>query len=173
MKKLIIIFCVIFFSCGTQNSQIKLKTIRHSHFKIQYPNTWVRFGGVGHINLTPKKLKDLNPEDELNNISVNKNPFYIEKFNGVENTLNEHGRTLRPREINKEYVLTKLPEGSKYIYKIESTIERQSFKEKFKRLEFFYVRDSKLDYIAFQMEEKLFDKYFDDAMLIINSFEPK
>lgn len=173
MKKLIFIFCIIFFSCGTQNSQIKLKTIRHSDFNIQYLNTWTRFGGVGHINLTPKKLKNLNPKDELNNISVNKNRFYIEKFDGIENTLNEHGKTLRPREIKKEYVLTKLPEGSKYIYKIESTIERQSFKEKFKRLEFFYVRDSKLDYIEFHMEEKLFDKYFDDAMLIINSFEPK
>ncbi|WP_336127484.1 hypothetical protein [Mesoflavibacter sp. CH_XMU1422-2] len=173
MKKLIIIFCIIFFSCGTQNSQIKLKTIKDSDFSVQYPNNWDRFGSMGYVFFRPKELRKIRPDFELNSISLSKNPFYIEKFNGVENTLNEHGRTLRRGEINKEYVLTKLPEGSKYIYKIESTIERQSFKEKFKRLEFFYVRDSKLDYIEFHMEEKLFDKYFDDAMLIINSFEPK
>jgi len=173
MKKLIFIFCIVFFSCGTQSSPIKLKTIKHRDFNAQYPNNWVSFGSMGYVFLRPKELKKTNPEDELNHISINKNPFYIEKFNGVENTLNEHGRTLRRGEIKKDYILTKLPEGSKFIYKIESTIERLSFKEKFKRLEFFYIRNSKLDYIEFHMEEKLFDIYFDDAMLIINSFEPK
>ncbi len=185
MKKIILIILITIFtvfgnSCAVNNKSqnltngsVKLKTINNKGFKLNYPKSWVKFGAVGYFYLTPKKLKKENPEDELNNLSVNKNIIYVDKYEGIEKTINNHCNSLRRGEKSKDYKVIKTKEGSKYLFKIESIVEYHSVEEKFKRVEFFYVINKNLEYIQFQMRESLFETYIDEAMLIINSFESK
>lgn len=175
MKKILLITLLFlsFNSCKAQKNSIKLKTIDNNHFKLKYPNSWVKFGAFGHVNLTPKKIKKAFPEDEKNYISVNKNLIYAEKFVGIEKTLDVHGSNLFRSEKSKKHTLVKINNHSLYIYKIESTFQYLNDTNNYKRVEFFYTTNGRLDYIRFQMREDLFDNYFEEAMLIINSFEPK
>ena len=155
------------------NGKIKLKTINNKNFKLKHPKSWIKFGAVGYFYLAPKKFKKENPEDELNNIKVNNNIIYVDKFEGIEETLHSHCNTLRRGEKSKDYKVIKTKEDSKYLFKIESTIKYVGIKEKYKRVEYFYTINKKLDYVQFQMRESLFEIYIDEAMIIINSFEPK
>jgi len=173
MKKIIILSFIIFCSCASKKNTSKLKTISNNHFEITYPKSWVKFGAMGYVYLTPKTLRKANPEDELNNISVSRNVLNVEKFIGLENTLKEHANTLRRNESNKESKIIKMEENSKFVYKIESLVEYKSEKNKYKRLEFFYIKNNRLDFIRFQMKEHYFGMYYNDALKIINSFVPK
>ena len=175
MKKALQLIIVTLLISGCSSSKIgsKLKTLNTKEFTVNYPNTWVKFGAYGYFYFTPKVIKKDSPEDELNNLSLNRNILNVEKSESIETAIANHGNTLRFHEKSRKGKLYKIKEESKFIYKTESTIEYNNFDGKYKSVEYFYLLNDEVNFITFQMKENIFDKYFNDAMIIINSFNPK
>lgn len=82
-------------SCLVGKIESELKTLNTKEFTVNYPNNWVRYGSYGYCYFAPKVLKKENSEDELNNISLNKNILLIKESEDIETTIAKHGNTLR------------------------------------------------------------------------------
>ncbi len=168
--------CAINSSDIARNSignDTKLKTINTKDFRINYPNSWVKSSPYVHIILAPKKLKELNPEDEFNNISLKKNVIYVDKYENIEKTLDTHCNTLIRGEAKKEYEILKLNEDPRFICKVDYDIVYEWTNETYRRIEYFYAVDGKLDYLRIQMRGDLFEEYKEDIQSIIKSFKLK
>ena len=60
---------------------------------------------------------------------------------------------------------------TKFSNKIESVFETNFDKKTYKKIEYFYTFKNKkyINYISFQMQEDLYNKYIHQALFIINS----
>ena len=151
----------------------KIKKLKTSEFKLKYPNNWYKYGAHGYIYLTPKDVVENKLNNELNFLSVNKNVLGINDSITSEEALQIHANKVRSFEKNVDYSIKKINSQSNYIYKIEYTKSYNNIPYYFKRIEYFYKSKSQLKFVKFQMREELFPIYINEAMLIIDSFQPR
>ena len=176
MKKLILaISFLIVLNCGSTKTEkpVKIKTFETEELTVSYPSSWIKTGGVGYIYFIPKIIKKSTFENEVENVSVNKHFIPINSSDEIERVLKKYANTKTRNELSKSFQLIKLTSSSKFIYKIESLITYNFTSETYKREEYFLKKSGKLEYFTYQMRETLFEKYHDDAMLIINSIQEK
>jgi hypothetical protein len=174
------IFILFLSGCGSNNNfstsnsnHFKLKSLRTEGLTMNYPNTWIKYGAHGYVFLAPKEFKKEYPENELNYISINKNIISIDDFDDIEINLNKHGNSLKSYEKTKNFKLIKIRGNTSFIYRMEYLVEYKFEEVRHKGVDFFFVSKGKLKFIKFQMREDLFDKYINEAMIIINSFNKK
>lgn len=162
-------------NCGSSKTEklIKIKTFKNEHYKVKYPNTWVRFGAIGSAHFMPKTIRKNTFENEIEHVGINKHIIEIDTKDDIEKILYQYGKTIRRNEKLKNFRLIKLDSDPRFIYKIESLITYSFISGVYKREEYFYIKNNKLGYFKYQMREDLFDVYHNDAMLIINSVEHK
>jgi hypothetical protein len=101
MKKLLraLSFLVI-LNCGTSKTKkpVKIKTFQTDELTVNYPNIWVKFGGLGYIYLKTKLLYKKEVEDG-SYILLNKSAPQLEDFdNDIEKTLNNLANRLSRNE---------------------------------------------------------------------------
>lgn len=174
MKFILSLFSILFvlnfgFSQTKKEKKIRIKTIKTDSLIISYPKTWKKFGAIGHIFFTPKIIRRNTFENELEQVSVNKNFISLRSGESIEVTLNKYAETLNRFETKKNFKILKPSSNSKFIYKIESIITYSLNSDSYKKVEYFFKNGTKLESYSYQMREELFDLYFEDAMLIINS----
>lgn len=171
-----IIFFIL-FNCGSSNTETnkspRIKTFKNQSLIVNYPKSWIKFGGMDYVYFMPKEIRNTTFENEVENVSVNKNQIQIIDLNLIEEVLENYGNTLTRNELKKEFKLVKLNSQSKFIYKMESLVTYNFDETIYKRVEYFYVRNDSLKYYKYQMREDLFDSYLEDALFIINSVEHK
>ncbi|MBT8245790.1 MAG: hypothetical protein HKP48_08010 [Winogradskyella sp.] len=169
---LLALFLIIFSFSKAQNN--KTKIFKNKHLKVEYPKTWFKFGAIGYVYFIPKTIRKNTFENEVEHVSINKNIIPINNGENVENVLKNYSSVLMRNEIKKTFEIVKLESYSKFIYKITSSVIYNSIDEIYKRVEYFFInKDEALENYRYQMREGLFDKYYDDAMLIINSIEKR
>ncbi|WP_405574516.1 hypothetical protein [Winogradskyella sp. Asnod2-B02-A] len=184
MKNVLTYLTIVLFSFSTytcaskkQNStpkNPKIKTLKGVGFTVDYPNTWMEFGGMGYVNFAPKELKKQYPSKEGFSTSVNKYFLSVDGFENIEEALYHHGNTKRTPEKTKTFKITKINTHHKFLYKIDYTIIYKSDPETvFKCVEYFFKSKNKIEYIYYQMFEDLYDTYLKEAMVIINSHRLK
>ena len=176
MKKFIhlAVLVALISSCGTQKTSPQLKKYKTKDFIVSYPNTWMKHVKFNHVDFFPKEFK-INPENELNRLALNNNKLNLENLDEIEKTIIEFSEFSYKWQKNKTSEITKINNDSKFLYKIESLFETNFDKNVYKKVEYFYVtkNNKSIKYIIFQMQIDLFDKYINDAMIIINSFHNK
>lgn len=178
MKKILFLLLIVcpFNNCKTKgdiNNPTKIRLINTRDFKLEYPNSWMKTKPYDRIILTPKRLRAINSEDEFNNVSVIKNPIYAKNYEGIDKTLDLHCNTIIRGESSKNYKIFKLKDGSEFLCKVEYDVKYEFSEVNYKRVEYFYVINNKLDYLRVQMSEELYSQYKNDIQLIVDSFEIK
>ena len=172
MKTLLLtLSCLLILSCGTSKTEkpVKIKSFQTDELTVSYPNTWVKFGGLGYIYLKPKLLYQKEVEDG-NYILLNKSTLQLKDFdNDIEKALNNYAPILSRNQTEKYFTLIKIESDSIFVYKIVSTIKYNFRPDTFKRIEFCYKEKNVVKFYTYQMQEDLFNLYLEDAMLIINS----
>ena len=113
--------------------------------------------------------------NELNYLSINNNIIFLEKSDEVENKLIEFSEYTYKWQKNKVFKISKINSNSLFLYKIESVFETNFDKKTYKKIEYFYTFKNKkyINYISFQMQEDLYNKYIHQALFIINSLKLK
>ena len=149
----------------------KLKKFKTKEFRLKYPNSWTKYGAHGYVFLTPKDIIKNGLNNEINHLSLNKNEIILNDSITVEEALETHANNIKYFEKNIEYTIKKINSESSFNYKIEYIRSHNKIPSNIKRLEYFFWSKSKLKYVRFQMREELFAIYFNEAMLIINSFQ--
>ena len=90
MKTLLLtLSCLLILNCGTSKTEkpVKIKSFQTDELTVSYPNTWVKFGGLGYIYLKPKLLYQKEVEDG-NYILLNKSTLQLKDFdNDIEKAL--------------------------------------------------------------------------------------
>lgn len=172
MKNGLSLFLVVLF-VGFGYSQTKLKAFKNSEISLKYPKTWQKFGAMGYVYIMPKIVKRNTFENEVEHVSVNKNVINYDGVQDVKEIISNYSNTLSRNEAEKKFKISKIEGNSKFIYKVEYLIRYNFTETVYKRLEVFFQNGNTLENYRYQMREDLFDKYYDDAMLIINSIEKR
>lgn len=174
MKYKIYVLLVFFFVGFTQAQKIKTNSFKNDEIKVQYPKTWFKFGAIGHVYFIPKIIRKNTFENEVEHVSVNKNIIRLTKQDSIENVLKSYANVLTKNQIKKDFKIIQSESSSKFIYKIESLINYKSKHKTFKRIEYFFINEEdNLESYRYQMRDDLFDKYYEEAMLIINSIQKR
>nr|WP_321233902.1 hypothetical protein [uncultured Psychroserpens sp.] len=178
MKRLLLILSVMLLvNCGSSDAQtrktVKIKTFKNEEIVVNYPKTWMEFGGLDHVYFIPKKIRNSTFENEVEHVSVNKNVIPLESTHQIEKVLDKYGSTLTRNQVRKSFELIKMHPDSKFIYKIESLITYRFSQNIYKRVEYFYSLEDRLEYFTYQMRDELYNQYLDDALFIINSVRSK
>lgn len=173
--KIYVLLAFLFIGFGfSQAQKIKTKTFKNEYLKAEYPKTWFKFGGIGHVYFIPKIIRKNTFENEVEHVSINKNIIPISKGDIIESILQNHCSVLKRNEIKKDFKIIELDSKSKFIYRVESLVIYKSMQETYKRIEYFFINDAdNLENYRYQMREDLFDKYYNEAMSIINSVEKR
>ncbi len=174
-KSLLPLIFLLIVNCGSSKTEkpIKIKTFENKNLSVNYPSNWVRFGRTGAALFIPKTIQKNTHENEIEHVDVNRITLSIDIKEGIEEILKHYANSTRENVKLKNFRLIKLESNPKFIYKIESLRVYNSKPGTYKREEYFYVKDGKLEFNLYQMREDLFDFYHDDAMLIINSVQHK
>ena len=174
-KSLLPLIFLLVVNCGSSKTEkpIRIKTFKNKSVIVNYPSNWVRFGRTGIALFIPKKIQENTYQNEIEHVDVNRATLTIDIKDGIEKALNRYGNSIRKNEKLKNFRLIKLDSNPKFIYKMESLRVYDFTPGTYKREEYFYMKDGRLELYLYQMREDLFDFYHKDAMLIINSVEHK
>jgi hypothetical protein len=171
MKSILTLFLIFFINSVHSQEYLNSKKYRHSEFTLNYPRTWKFEEFNGYVLFRPKEISAL---DKLgpNQVFVYPGEVSINKKN-IEEALNAHASNIDRHEVEKKFKIIKLNNESKFIYKIEYEVLFEYNNDIYKQIEYLYKEGSKLKFYYYLMRKDLFDKYYDEAMFIINSIKKR
>ena len=149
----------------------KLKTLKFEGYELKYPETWIHKNFYGFILLVPREMEAAQKKG----VQIKVYPNYLgSKLTGksFKDYLVEHAETKRTHEINTKYEIS-ISDNKKFQYKIEYHYNLDFNEDNYKKVEYIKLEKSTLKYYSFMAKVELFDKYYYDAMLIINSIEKR
>lgn len=170
MKNILsILIIVTFVDFGQAQKNKQNKTLKFSDYKLEYPKTWKTHKFNGYIMFMPKNLKDTD--------YLGPNPIYVfpntisNPGESIIKKLEKHASVLNGHEKEKNFKIIEFKGKGKFHYKVEYDILMDFSDIRFKKEEYVFLSKSKLKYCYYIMRQDLFDKYYDEAMSIINSLE--
>lgn len=177
--KFILSVLTILFIVSLSSSQvdkrkiIQTKTFKNENIIVKYPKTWKHRAVNAYVFIEPKGCREIN-SSVLCHVSADPEELqWVITPTNTEKYLIEHAETLNRHERSKTFEITKLPDDSKFVYKIEYAVFLDYNEDAYKKAEFFYLKNSKLRYYSFIARKDVFEKYYDEAMFIINSIKER
>lgn len=168
------------FSLGySQSKKVEIKTYKNNNIILNYPKTWKAYPKNGNvalqpIDIKPKKYNRLNFSHGPNFVYVN---FTESSDNYKNNTdkelLQAHASKVSGHEMSKDFKIVKLFNDPKFEYRIDYNVKFDFTDKNYKQTEYVFKLKNKIHYCYYIMREDLFDKYYDEAMSIINSIEKR
>ncbi|ARV09759.1 hypothetical protein BTO05_08925 [Winogradskyella sp. PC-19] len=173
MKYFFSIFLVIVFvGFGESQSEKETKKLRFSDYKLEYPRTWKKKDFYGYILLN----REENGKSLKRDVQVTVFPNQLKQVfdrRKIKDYLIEHANTLFPHEMNKTFLISSVATGSKYMCKIEYELSLDYSENTYKKVEYIRLENSNLKFYRYMAKSELYDKYYNEAMSIINSIEKR
>ena len=149
----------------------KVKTLIVPGYKLEYPNTWKPKDFYGYKLLNPLENGRFLKRDVL--IAVF--PNHIKKVynrKDILQSLEAHANVLQPHEMQKTYEIRNNP-GGRFMCIIDYKLSLDSLENRYRKIEFIKLEGYSLKKFSYMAKEELFDKYYDEAMFIINSIQKR
>jgi len=177
MKRILLIFLLLFISCGSSNtsnsSKAQKKPTKKEAFKkytngfvIQKLPNWEFHDFHGMLNYTPKRLMEVGREYIYNGVTATKRT--IKKDETLQSIVDNY---ISMREKHNEIIkLERINEQTKYGESVVLVYTSEINLTKYKVIKQFYLHDNILYIVAYTAKSKFFDFFVNDAIHMMKTF---
>ena len=166
----IVVFCFCFSFAESQNKN--LKNYKFGAYKLNYPKAWKIQKNPFGFQLLPKEKELIKKRAAFVYIINSKIKKFIGKTD-IVSYLKQYAETPDHHIKSKSFRITEIKDNAKYQYKITSEIVFVLSDEISTRVEYFNFSGEFVSSIMYQARKDIFEKYKNDAMLIINSIQQR